>query len=179
MSELGLKHFWSEARAAVPSLPEQVPEAWAFGATPDQANELLSLVIARTKTATASALWDMETEGESVPKAGEASVILDGDGEPRAVIITTAVEIVPFAEVSAEHAHAEGEDDRTLRSWREIHEQFWRRSSLSPRGFEFDMPVSANVSESCSRYPSPRVRVSRLRRNPRPAPRAESGIPSW
>lgn len=141
MSELRLRNFWSEARAAVPSLPGQIPEAWAFGATPEDANELLTLVLEGTKTATASALWDMEAEGEPVPQVGEASVILDGHGEPRAVIITTAVEIVPFAEVSAEHAHAEGEGDRSLAAWREIHERFWRRYSQSPRGFAFDMPV--------------------------------------
>ena len=141
MSELRLRNFWSEARAAVPALPEQIPEAWAFGATPNHANELLTLVLEGTKTATASALWDMEAESEPVPEVGEFSVILDGHGEPRAVIITTAVEIVPFAEVSAEHAHAEGEGDRTLRSWRKTHERFWRRYSQSPRGFAFDMPA--------------------------------------
>lgn len=140
-SDKSLRRFWSEARAAVPSLPEQVPEAWAFGATSAQAEELLSLVIEETKTATASALWDYEAEGEPVPEVGEASVILDGSNRPRAVIITTAVEIVPFAEVSAEHAHAEGEEDRSLECWREIHERFWRHHGQDPRGFARDMPV--------------------------------------
>lgn len=106
LSDMSLRRFRSEARAAVPSLPEHVPEPWAFGATPAHAEELLSLVIKGTKTATASALSDYEAEGESVPEVGAASVILDGSSRPRAVIITTAVEIVPFAEVSAEHAHA-------------------------------------------------------------------------
>ncbi len=62
-------------------------------------------------------------------------------GEPRAVIRTTALEIVPFDEVSDEHAHAEGEGDRTLDAWREIHERFWRDHSEDPRGWAFDMPV--------------------------------------
>lgn len=141
LGDMSVRRFWSEARAAVPSLPEQVPDAWAFGATPAHAEELLSLVIEGTKTATASALWDYEAEGESVPEAGEASVVLDGSNRPRAVIITTAVEIVPFAEVSAQHAHAEGEGDRSLECWREIHERFWRDHGQSSRGFARDMPV--------------------------------------
>ena len=35
------------------------PPAWGFGATPEQADELLGLVLAGDKTATASALWDL------------------------------------------------------------------------------------------------------------------------
>lgn len=94
-----------------------------------------------TKTGTASSGWDYEFEGDPLPRVGEFSIILDGAGEPRAVIETTDVRTVPFDEVTAEHAFAEGEDDRTLASWRRIHERFWRAHSASPRGFALDMPV--------------------------------------
>lgn len=141
MNDLPLERFWSHAREAAPELPVQTPEAWAFGATPAHADELLALVLDGTKTGTASALWDMEAEGESAPEVGEASIILDARDVPRAVIITTAVEIVPFSEVSAEHAHSEGEGERTLVAWREIHEHFWRRYGQSSRGFSHDMPI--------------------------------------
>ena len=33
---------------------------------------------------------------------------------PRAVLEVTGVDVVPFDEVTAEHAHAEGEGDRSL-----------------------------------------------------------------
>lgn len=69
------------------------------------------------------------------------NIILDGRGRPRALIETTEVEIVPFGEVTAAHAYAEGEGDRTLEHWRRSHEQYWRMYSESPRGFEPDMPV--------------------------------------
>lgn len=36
------------------------------------------------KTATASALWDYEAEGESLPEEGEFSIVLDGRGHPAA-----------------------------------------------------------------------------------------------
>ena len=109
--EVELDSFWSRARCQLPDLPEQRPEAWAFGATKEDADELLALVLDGTKTGTASALWDIEADGESVPEMGELSIILDGQGRPRALIETTAIDVVPFSEVTAEHAHAEGEGD--------------------------------------------------------------------
>ena len=48
---------------------------------------------------------------------------------------------MPFDEVSAEHAAAEGEGDRSLAYWRRAHQRFWERHSTDPRGFAPDMPV--------------------------------------
>lgn len=133
--------FWEEVRRARPDLPEPVPEAWAFGATAEHADGLLDLVLAGTKTGTASSIWDYEATGDPLPVVGEFSIILDGSGVPRAVIETTHLQTVPFDRVTEEHAHAEGEGDRTLRHWRAVHERFWREHSENPRGFEPDMPV--------------------------------------
>ena len=141
MSEASVAAFWEERRAEDATLPPQVPEAWPFGATPAHADELLALVLTGIKTGTASAVWEYEDGDEPMPQGGELSIILDGSGEPRAVIRTTALEIVPFDRVSADHAHSEGEGDRTLASWREAHERYWRRYSGSPRGFAPDMPI--------------------------------------
>jgi len=122
------------------AMEEKTPDAWAFGDDPQLADDLLALVLAGIKTGTASALWDFE-EGEPIPKVGDLSIILDGAGHPRAVIQTTAIDIVPFNQVSAEHASSEGEGDRTLVSWRKDHESFWRRSHLGGREFSETMPV--------------------------------------
>lgn len=136
-----LASFWQEVRAAHPDLPEAVPGAWAFGATPAHADGLLALVLDGVKTGTASSLWDYEATGDPQPYLGEFSIILDGTGTPRAVIETIDLQTVPFHEVTAEHAHAEGEGDRSLAAWREIHERYWRTHSDNPRGYEPDMPV--------------------------------------
>ncbi|MFF8893057.1 ASCH domain-containing protein [Brevibacterium casei] len=141
MDDTRLADFWAGVRAIDPTLPEAVPDAWAFGATAEQADELLGLVLNGTKTATASALWDYEEAGDPLPTIGEVSIVLDGEGRPRAVIVTTAVDIVPFAEVTAEHAWAEGEGDRSLKFWREVHERFWRAHTENAVGFHPDMPV--------------------------------------
>ncbi|MGG5260663.1 ASCH domain-containing protein [Phycicoccus avicenniae] len=117
------------------------PPAWSFGATPDQADRLLALVLSGTKTATASALWDYEAEGEVLPAVGDLGIVTDGRGVPRALIATTRVETVPFDDVDAEHAHLEGEGDRTLTSWREVHRRFFSEHAAHERGFSPDMPV--------------------------------------
>lgn len=139
MTSAELNRFWNDARAAHASLPSVVPEAWAFGATPAQADDLLALVLEGVKTGTASSLRDYEADAEPIPAEGDVSIVLDGDGDPRAVLEVTAVDVVPFRDVTPAHARAEGEDDRTLASWRRIHETFWR--THSPRGFAPDMPV--------------------------------------
>ncbi len=138
---IDIEAFWREARTADPRLPEAQPEAWGFGATPQQADELLALVVGGVKVGTASSLWDYEETGDPLPRVGELSIILDGAGAPRAVIETVAIAVVPFDEVDDAHAFAEGEGDRTLAHWREVHERFWRQHSENPRGYEPDMPV--------------------------------------
>lgn len=133
--------FWDRARQTLTDVTETEPEAWAFGATVAHADGLLALVLDGTKTGTASSVWDYEATGDALPQVGEYSIILDGQGVPRALIRTTSLHVVPFDEVDEEHAFAEGESDRTLAAWREIHERFWTNHSENPRGFEPDMPV--------------------------------------
>lgn len=137
--------FWAQARAAVPTLPKAPPtgdRVWVFGATPEHADGLLALVLAGVKTGTASYVWEYESDGEPLPEAGGFDVILDGSGAPQAVIETLSVDVVPFDEVTAEHAHAEGEDDRTLESWRRIHREFFEQHVNVGRAFQADMPMA-------------------------------------
>lgn len=118
------------------------PEAWAFGDSPELADELLELVLIGRKTATAAAVWEYEAAGEPLPKPGSLSIVLDGARAPRALLRTTEVVTVPFSEVTAQQAYLEGEGDRSLAEWRAGHERYWRRT-LPPLGYDFapDMPV--------------------------------------
>jgi len=117
------------------------PPAWSFGATPEQADELVSLVLDGSKTATASALKEYEAEGAPLPEVGALGIVLDGAGRPRALVSTTHVAVVPFDEVDDEHAYLEGEGDRSLAHWREAHERFFTDSATDDRRFRADMPV--------------------------------------
>ncbi|OYN88265.1 ASCH domain-containing protein [Parenemella sanctibonifatiensis] len=147
-----IEAFWADAqvRAKVnplrtitgPNLRDTVPPpAWSFGADPQQADELLALVLAGIKTATASSRWDYDAEDEALPEVGELSIVLDGAGHPRALVRTTDVQVVRFGDVDADHAYAEGEGDRSLAYWREVHEAFFTEHASHDHGFSDDLPV--------------------------------------
>lgn len=114
-------------------------DAWAFGGDPDG---LAALVLAGTKTATASAYPLYALEGEPLPEAGEYSVILNSRDEAVCVILTDRVTVTPYRDVGAEHARREGEGDRSLTYWRQAHEAFFREE-MAAAGLTFteDMPV--------------------------------------
>lgn len=146
-----VQSFWNDARlrAKVNRVPGYLgvnareslaPPVWSFGAGPEDADELLALVLAGTKTATSTAVRDFERTGEAVPSEGDLSIITDGAGRPRALIQTTAVREVPFGDVDAEHAAAEGEGDLSLEHWRDVHRRFFE-SSAGGEPVTDDMPV--------------------------------------
>lgn len=109
-------------------------EAWAFG---DESDKLASLVAGGRKTATASAYPLYELEQESLPQAGEYSVILDSGDRAVCVIQADRVYVTPFREISEEHARREGEGDLSLAYWREVHERFFRQE-MEEVGLTFD-----------------------------------------
>ena len=117
------------------------PPAWSFGATPEQSDELLALVLAGTKTATAGALRDYESDNEPLPEKGALSILLDGGGHPQALVEVTDVRVVPFDAVDEEHARLEGEGDLSLAHWREVHERFFLDVATHEHGFDPAMPV--------------------------------------
>jgi uncharacterized protein YhfF len=103
-----------------------VAESW--GDSPQMADELGALISAGTKTATCSALWEYEAEGESLPEIGLKTIVLDGNGDPMCIVETTEVEVWPYDEVDARFAYEEGEGDRSLEYWREVHWLFFSRT---------------------------------------------------
>ena len=82
---------------------------------------------------------------------GEYNIILNAKDEAVCITQTTRVYVVPFQEVSADHAfqevsadHAfrEGENDRSLDSWRAIHRDFFTQEmNAAGLTFDEDMPV--------------------------------------
>lgn len=62
---------------------------------------------------------------DEIPKVGEYSVILNSKEEAVCVIRDYDVSILPFKEVPFEHAYSEGEGNRSLEYWREVHRNFF------------------------------------------------------
>ena len=160
-----VRAFWEVARVkarlndlevytGVSGLGALQPPAWGFGATPEHADSLLALVLDGVKTSTAGALWDYEALEEEVTKVGDLAIILDGQANPRALIGFTEVDIVPFDQVTAEHAYAEGEGDRHPG---EHHQQGCQAVQPAHRGGAHRGPRRAKATTWSSSW-----RVSRL-----------------
>jgi uncharacterized protein YhfF len=107
-------------------------EQFSFGDSPELADQLAELVLAGTKRATCWAA----SEGPKT-HVGKQWVVLGGSGVPVAVIETTELTQRRFDEVDAAFAFEEGEDDRTLASWRRAHRNYFGRQGT----FAPDMPL--------------------------------------
>lgn len=112
-----------------------------FELTEKWANELLRLVLIGQKRATASSLLSYQVKGERVPQVGDLSIVTNWEGEPKCVIETTQVTIIPFSEITYDVCKREGEDDN-LESWVKGHARFFTDEGKE-LGYEFtyDMPV--------------------------------------
>ena len=123
-----LDAFWNAFVEAVGGVDEaRFYEAFFFGDSEELANELAALVLRGVKRATAGAVWYCEVEGKRLPVPGDLSIVTSWSGEPLCIIETQAVDVLPFAEVSAEFAATEGEGDGSLSFWQAAHKQYFSR----------------------------------------------------
>lgn len=152
MSQDEVDDFWTDAKVRAGLNPARAytgpnvadtlpPPAWSFGATAQEADALLDLVLAGRKTATASALSDYAAE--DLPASGDLSIVLDSGGHPRALLRTISVRVVAFEEVDEEHARGEGEG--SLADWRAVHERFFTEHSA--QAFDPRIPVVLETFE--------------------------------
>jgi len=99
-------------------------DAHMFGDGPELADELLGLILAGKKTATC---WDA-AEGLKGAEVGKPFAVQNGAGVVRCVLETVELTQARFCDVDDRFAFEEGEDDRTLKSWRAAHEDYFTRN---------------------------------------------------
>ena len=116
-------------------------DCFHFELTEKWAEELLRLVLLGKKKATASSLYAFEKENLRLPEVGDFSIVTNWAGEPKCVIRTSRVRILPFREMTYDICKLEGEDD-TLASWQSGHQRFFKEEGQE-LGYEFteDLPV--------------------------------------
>ena len=124
-------------------------DAWAFGVEPDL---LADLVLRGEKTATASAYDLYALEAESLPQEGTFDVILDSQNQAVCIVEITRVSVQPFNQVSADHAYKEGEGDKSLTHWRQVHEDFFT-DCLGEAGLTFRPESKVVLEEFRKVYP--------------------------
>ena len=142
------KEMWQAYNKINPEIGDEI-DAWAFGV---QADQLADLVLSGEKTATASAYELYKLENEPLPQAGSFDVILDSQDKAVCIIEITKVSVVPFNEVSAEHAFKEGEGDKSLAYWQQVHQEFFTEC-LAEAGLEFSQETGVVLEEFRKAYP--------------------------
>ncbi len=135
-SEAMFEAFWSTLTPGARSKHTHA-DAYHFCADEAAANECAQLVLAGTKRATCSMKHWYESGQERRPMVGDLSVITDWSGKPVCIIEITAMDERRYCDVEADFAMAEGENDRTLESWRRIHRDFFS-AELKTLGKPFD-----------------------------------------
>ena len=121
--------MWAEYSRAVPSAVLLCREHTieGFGDSAALADELLGLVLSGRKRATAELAEEFAARGDALPRVGSHWIACDSTGAPRAVLRSTELRLATFDEVDASFAYDEGEDDRSLASWRTEHARYWTR----------------------------------------------------
>ncbi|WP_220739475.1 ASCH domain-containing protein [Leuconostoc miyukkimchii] len=99
----------------------KMQSAFQFGVFAD---ELADLVISGKKTATTSSL-DLYEKNEPLPQLGAYDVVLDSKNQAICIIQNDNVEIKNYLDISDKHAYLEGEGDRSLEYWRNVHNDFF------------------------------------------------------
>jgi uncharacterized protein YhfF len=145
MTNETVENYWERFLASLPPdspyrTKTYIAEGWGDG--PAMADELGVLIAQGTKTATCSALWEWEVEGNPIPQPGLITIVLDGRGEPLCIVETVEISVRKYNEVDADFAREEGEGDLSLNYWREAHRIFFSRV-LPKFGKEFseEMPL--------------------------------------
>lgn len=129
--------MWRRYAAASNLRDGEEPTVERFGDSAALADELLGLVLAGTKRATAGLVADFAAEGEPLPRIGGHWIACDGAGMPRCVLRSTELRLGPLASVDDAFAWDEGEGDRTRASWLRGHERYFRRTQAA-RGQAWD-----------------------------------------
>lgn len=142
------QEIWNAYKKINPSIGDEI-DAWAFGV---EADLLVDLVLRGEKTATASAYDLYVLEYEPLPQEGTFDIILDSQNQAVCIVEITKVSVEPFNQVSADHAFKEGEGDKSLTYWRQVHEDFLT-DCLGEAGLTFTPESKVVLEEFRKVYP--------------------------
>lgn len=114
--------------------------SWHFCNDEKNAKELAILVQDGVKRGTASLYCLYEIENEQIPSKDEYSIITNYEGEAQCIIKSKRVLVLPFKDVTEELAYIEGEGDKSLKYWREVHIDYFKRE-LESYNLEFNEDI--------------------------------------
>ncbi len=104
------------------------------------------------KTATASAYDLYAVDNDPLPQEGTFDVVLDSQDQAVCIVEVTKVSVQSFHQVSADHAYKEGEGDKSLAYWRQVHEEVFTEW-MSEAGLTFTPDSKVVLEEFRKVYP--------------------------
>ena len=142
------QEMWNAYKQINPSIGDEI-DAWAFGV---EADLLADLVLKGEKTATASAYDLYAVDNAPLPQEGTFDVVLDSQDQAVCIVEVTKVSVQSFHQVSADHAYKEGEGDKSLAYWRQVHEEVFTEW-MSEAGLTFTPDSKVVLEEFRKVYP--------------------------
>ncbi|MEO5305711.1 ASCH domain-containing protein [Corynebacterium sp. c25Ua_47] len=111
---------------------------------------LVTAILDGTKTTTSFLLVEHPRDHDPREDVGTLEAVLDSHDNVVCVVRTTEVQICRLADVSDEHAIAEGEGYADASDWRTGHEQFWR----SPEFVDYigEIDINDDTQVVCQRF---------------------------
>ncbi|TRX63396.1 ASCH domain-containing protein [Corynebacterium hiratae] len=111
---------------------------------------LVTAILNGTKTTTTSLLAEYPRDHDPREDVGTLEAVLDSHDNVVCVIRTAEVHVCRLADVSDEHAIAEGEGYADASEWRTGHEEFWR----SPEFVEYigELDINDYTQVVCQRF---------------------------
>lgn len=130
VSDKAVQALWRKACQTTSADPSSLTAVERFGDSATMADDLLALVLAGTKTATAGLARTFEMRGEPLSQPGDHWVVLDGRDAPQCVLRTVQIRVGLLESVDSAFAWDEGEGDRTRKYWLDAHRRaFLRRAA--------------------------------------------------
>jgi len=126
MHDLEIKKYWNSFKNSYPEyVSYDQPVSFYFCDNKKDADECADLVVNRVKRATSPSVWSIKKNKEKFPEIGDIAIVTDWEGFPKAIIRTIKVDIVKFKDISPEYAFLEGEGDKSLAYWRNVHLEYY------------------------------------------------------
>ncbi|GGG40157.1 RNA-binding protein [Croceivirga lutea] len=120
--------LWKRFLEANPKYAKQAkPKSGYFGDNEKDANQLAELVQKDIKRATSHSLLGLQFRKEALPKLNDTFIVTNWDGDAKCIVKTTSVKLIPYFGIHAEHARLEGEGDKSLEYWKQVHWDYYNR----------------------------------------------------
>jgi uncharacterized protein YhfF len=121
-----LDAYWCRAKTELPatSLPDTYQVRW-IGLDDDTTRQVLELIRTGDKTGTYSLPWLIQNTDQPAPAVGDPIILVNFAGQPRMLVRLTAIETVPFGQITLAHTAIDGSPVRDLAIWKPLHTRYW------------------------------------------------------